>query len=243
MEATSVPESPLMRYMQPLLAGRRAECFVVIEEAHRGGLSAEELLCDVIWPAMSQLDRLYRDDRINIATEHMACRINRTLANCLQGDLPQGPRNGKRVLVTCASGVSEETGAQVVADLLQADGWETYVPGGGVPHDEILSLVGQIRPEVMLIFGTGPEDVPETRRLVEMIREIGVCPTMNIIVSGGVYNRADGLWQEVGADVFTESAREIRRILRELPPRVPNTPRVGLVKKRRRRRKAALVTA
>jgi methanogenic corrinoid protein MtbC1 len=243
METTSMPEPLLMRYMQPLLAGRRAECFSVIDEAVRVGTPAEELICDVVWPAMSQVERLFRDDRINCAIEHMACRINRTLADRLQACLPQEARNGKRIVITCASGVAEETGAQVVADLLQADGWEVYVLGGGVPQDEILALIGHIRPDALLIFGTRPEDVPETRHLVEFIRDIGVCPTMNIVVSGGIYNRADGLWQEVGADVFTESAREIRRILRDLPPRIPNAPRPALVKKRRRRRKPAMATA
>jgi len=238
-----MPESLLVRYLQPLLAGRRAECFSVIEEAAGAGTSTEELICDVIWPAMVQVDRLYRDDRINLATEHMACRINRTLAEHLQGRLPQAPRNGKRVIITCAASVQEETGAQIVADLLQADGWEVYLLGGGVPHDEILALTGQIRPEVLVVFGTVPEDVPDTRRLVELIREIGVCPTMNIVVSGGIYNRADGLWQEIGADVFTDAARDIRAILRDLPPRTPNAPRVALVKKRRRRRRPALVPA
>ena len=232
-----MPEPLLLRYLQPLLAGRRAECFGLIEDAARGGVPSEELLCDVIWPSMAQIDRLYRDDRINSATEHMACRINRTVADRLQAGLPKAPRNGKRVIVTCAPGGHEETGAEIIADLLQADGWEVYFLGGGVPNDETLAMTGQLRPEVLLLFGTLPEDVPEVRRLVELIREIGVCPTMNIVVSGGIYNRAEGLWQEVGADVFSESAREVRSILRDLPPRKPNTPRVGLVKKRHRRRK------
>ena len=232
-----MPESLLMRYMQPLLAGRRAECFNVIGHAAHGDSAAEELICDVVWPAMVQVDRLYRDDRINTATEHMACRINRTVADQLQGQLREAPRNGKRIIVACAPGEHEELGAEIVGDLLQADGWDVSLLGGGVPNDEILSLVGKLRPDVLLIFGTQPEGVPETRRLVELIREVGVCPTMNIVVSGGIYNRADGLWQEVGADVYSDSGREIRRILRDLPPRKPNAPRLALVKKRRRRRK------
>lgn len=234
-----MPESLLMRYLQPLLAGRRAECFTVIEDAVRTRVPAEELIFEVIWPALAQVDRLYRDDRINLVTEHMACRINRTLADWLQVHLPKVPRNGKRVIITCANGTQEEVGAELVADLLQADGWEVYLPGGGVPSDEILAMIGQVRPDVLLLFGTQPGDVPETRKLVELIREIGACPTMNIVVSGGIYNRAEGLWQEVGADLFSPSVRELRERLRHLPPRPPNAPRVALVKKRHRRRKGS----
>jgi methanogenic corrinoid protein MtbC1 len=235
-----MPESLLVRYMQPLLAGRRSECAAVIDEAARHGVSAKELICDIIWPAMLQVERLYRDDRINIASEHIAGRINRAVVNRLQAHLPQEPRLGRRVLVTSAEAAAEELGAEIVSDLLQADGWEVYFLGGGVPHDEILSLTGQLRPQVLLIFGTKPEDVPQVRKLVELIREIGVCPTMNIVVTGGIYGRADGLWQEVGADRFAPSLQQVCGLLRDLPPRNPLvTARLGVVKKRHRRRKSS----
>ena len=103
-----MPEPLLVRYLQPLLAGRRAECFNTVDQATASGASAEELICDVVWPAMIQTDRLYRDDRINTATEHMACRINRTLVDQLRSRLPQAAPNGKRVVVTCADSVQEE---------------------------------------------------------------------------------------------------------------------------------------
>jgi MerR family transcriptional regulator, light-induced transcriptional regulator len=238
-----MPESLLMRYLQPLLAGRRAECFALVEEALAAGAGAEELICDLVWPALAQIDRLYRDDRVNLATEHMACRINRTVVDRLQVTLPRSLPRGKRIIIASADCAQEEVGGEIVADLLQADGWEVFLLGGGVPDDEVLGMVGEVRPDVLLLFGTRPEDVPLTRRLVELIREIGVCPAMNIVVSGGIYNRADGLWQEVGADLFSASLRELRELLRDLPPRRPNAPRVGVVKKRHRRRKGAAAPA
>jgi methanogenic corrinoid protein MtbC1 len=232
-----MPEPFLTRYMQPLLAGRRAECFRLITDELSNGTSAETLICDVIWPAMMQIERLYCDDRINTAVEHMACRINRTVADQLQVHLRTAPPNGKRALLACADGPHEELGAQMVGDLFQADGWEVYFVGGGVPEDEILAMVGHLRPEVLLIFGAEPEAVPNTRAMIERIREVGVCPTMNIVVTGGIFNRAEGLWRELGADAYCETLRSVRDTANELGPRVPHTPRVGLVKKRRRRRK------
>ena len=233
-----MPEPLLTRYLQPLIAGRRAECFALIADALAAGQAAEELICDVVWPAMVQVDRLYRGDRINAPPNTWrAGSTGQWWANCSRTS--HKARNQKRVLVTCGVGDQEELGAGIVADLLQADGWEVFHVGGGVPEDEILTMVGQVRPQVLVLFATRPEDVPETRRLVEMIREVGVCPTMNIVVSGGIYNRADGLWQEVGADLFSPSPRELRAALRDLQPRQPHAPRVAVVKKRRRRRKVA----
>ncbi len=231
-------EPLLTRYMQPLLAGRRAECFELINGALETGRPADQLIHNVVWPSMAQIERLYEDDRINIATEHMAVRINRTLADQLQSKLLRQPSNGRRMIVSCADGEPEELGAQIAADLFQAGGWEVYFLGGGVPADEILTMVGRLAPHTLLIFGTRPEGVPGVRQLVVMIREIGVGQTMNIIVAGGIYNRADGLWQEVGADYVAPTANEALTLANELGPRKPKPMPLGVVKKRRRRRRA-----
>lgn len=233
-----MPEPLLTRYLQPLLAGRRAECFEIIRKAVEEGWLPASLINDVLWPAMSQIERLYQDDRINIAIEHMASRINRTVADQLQAALPKADPNGRRIVIACADGFREEVGAQVVADLFQSDGWEVFFVGGGVPDDELLAMVGQHRPQALLIFGADPQQVPLIRRLIELVREIGVCPTMNIVLSGGVFNRADGLWQEVGADAFAPTAPSVLELVNGLPPREPGPPRRGTVKKRQRRRRS-----
>ena len=232
-------EPLLIRYMQPLLAGRRAECFEVAGQALRQGASAEDLLCEVVWPAMSQVQRLYDDDRINAALEHMACRINRTVADQLQAGLPKRPPRGWRILIANADNETEELGAQIVADLFQADGWDVYFIGGGVPDDEVLATVGQLRPEGFLIFGAAPAAIASTRAMIERIRDVGVCPTMNIIVTGGIFTRADGLWQEIGADAYCELPRDVLTLANGLGPREPRPPSLGIVKKRRRRRRNA----
>ena len=71
-----MPEPLLTQFMQPLLAGRRYDCLDTIRQVlSRGrGPAPRAILCDVIWPAMTQLERLYDDDRINTAVANMATR-------------------------------------------------------------------------------------------------------------------------------------------------------------------------
>jgi methanogenic corrinoid protein MtbC1 len=236
-----MPLTPTIEeYMTPLLAGNRTACrdFVLGQLAVAGDVTC--LYHELMWPAMERVEKLYRADRINVAAEHMATRINRAIADQLQVHLPKSTPNGKRILIACADGEPEELGAQMCADLFEARGWNVYFLGGGVPNDEVLSLLGQLRPEFLLVFGTQPGGVPGVRRLVDLIREIGVNPTMNIMVSGGVFNRADGLWKEVNADLVAKTAQQALEIAETAAPRTPTPPRTGAVKKRRRRRRPAL---
>lgn len=235
--------SVLEEYLGPLLAGDRAACRQVVLGCLEGAGDPTGVYYDLLWPAMDRVEKLFRADRINIAAEHMATRINRCIADQLQARLPKAEPNGKRILITCADGEPEELGAQMCADLFESRGWNVYFLGGGVPNDEILNLAGQLRPEILMIFGTQPSGVPGVRRLIEMIREIGVNPAMNIMVSGGVFNRADGLWKEVDADLVARTAHQALEIAEIAPPRPPQPRTTGAAKKRRRRRRAPAETA
>lgn len=171
----------------------------------------------------------------------MATRINRLLADQLQAHLERCAPNGKRILITCADGEPEELGAQMCADLFESEGWDVYFLGGGVPNDEILELVGQVRPNILLVFGTQPSGVPGVRKLIDLIREVNANPTMNIMISGGVFNRAEGLWKEVNADLFAPTAGEALQIAASAEPRKAELRVPGAPKKRRRRRRPPLL--
>ncbi len=228
---------PLDEFIGPLLTGNRTACRELVLGRLEATSDPAMLYEELLWPALEHVEKLYRADRINTATEHMATRISRSLADQIQLHLTRAEPNNKRILIACADGEPEELGAQMCADLFESRGWEVYFLGGGVPNDEILNLVGQLRPDILLIFGTKPAGVPGIRRLVDQIREIGVSPTMNIMVSGGVFNRADGLWKEVNADLVARNAQQAIPLAEAAMPRTPTVPKPGAPKKRRRRRR------
>jgi len=232
----------LKQFVEALLEGDRNNCRMQVRQQLQE-LEARDVYTELLWPAMEQVDRLHRTHRINRATEQMATRLLRVLADQLQTALVPNPSNGRCVVVACADGEPEELGAQMTADLFEADGWCVYFIGGGVPNDEILSLVGQLRPDLLLIFGTRPQGVPGVRQLIDLIRDIDPNPTMNVMTSGGVFNRADGLWKEVNADLYARTAAEALGLAGHAEPRTPQPKAPGVPKKRRRRRRPPLLAA
>jgi len=227
------------RYLETLLEGNRQGCREFITRQLAEQSDAARLYFDLLWPSMAEIERLYRGDRINTATEHLATRINRSIADQLQPYLQRMPANGRRIIITCAEGEPEELGAQMCADLFEARGWMVTFLGGGVPNDEILNLIGHQQPQILLIFGTLPGGVPQVRALIDLIRGVGVNPTMNIMISGGVFNRAEGLWKEVHADLFAATAEQALTLAENATPREAQIVIPGAPKKRRRRRRAA----
>ena len=205
-------ESFLPKYMEKLLQGDRLGCRTVLGEALQTGTPVNTIFTDMFWPIISEIATLYRKHEIDIVTEHMATRINRTLIDQLQSKLPRRDPRNLKMLITCSPDEPEELGAQMCADLFESDGWEVKFIGGGVPNDEILSLVGIFQPDILFIYGTKPSGAPDVRRLIDTIREIGASPKTRIMLSGGVFNRAEGLWDEIGADLFAPTAKEALQI-------------------------------
>ncbi|MFW6066232.1 MAG: cobalamin B12-binding domain-containing protein [Planctomycetota bacterium] len=224
------------QYIEHVFAGKRCEARELIYAAQDRGVPARKLLQKVVWPAMEQVERLYREDELPRISEHMATRINRMIADQLHGMLAREPKNGRRMVVLCGDGESEELGAQIVADLFEAEGWTVWFLGSGVPNDEVLEFLGKRTPDVLCIHGTRPPEVPGVRNLISLIREVGICPDMQVMVVGGVFNRAEGLAEEIRADVYATDCCEALKSVEEHPVRIPrpDVPEPGRRRKRRR---------
>jgi len=198
-----VNESYLQRYMEALLTGNRSACRQVIEEVlHNNNASIIGVYSDVIWPMMLEIDKLFRADKITSVQEHLATRINRTIIDQLQNKLPKQPPVARKVVVCCSAKEIAELGAQMVADMFESSGWNVRFIGGGLTNDDILTYINEFGPDVLVIYGTEPSDTPLVRNIIDRIKDVNAWPDMKIMLCGGIFARAEGLWEEIGADLY-----------------------------------------
>ena len=235
-----IKDGILERYLDALLQGDRKQCRSVIEETLQSGTPANSVYVDIIWPIMVEIDKLLRSDKITPAQEHLATRINRTIVDQLQNKLPRRPGKQKKIVVCCALNELQELGAQIMADLFESDGWEVKFLGGGLTNDDILAYTNEYGPDILLIYGTMPKQAPGIRQLIDTIKGVNAWPNMRIMVSGGLFNRADGLWQEIGADLFAATAFEAVRAASNDNP-IEHYDRRTINRRRKRRQKVAQV--
>jgi methanogenic corrinoid protein MtbC1 len=206
-------------YLETLLTGDRAACRAIIDAALESGISAYDLLTTLVWPTMELLQQLYRDDRISTSSLNLATRLNRSITDQTCARLVRGASNGKKVLIFCGNDEPEELGGQITAELFECDGWTVRFAGGGVPEDEVLKLIGDVRPDLLVMFGTLPSGVPAVRKLIDYLREVNSCPEMQVMCCGGIYNRAEGLAEEIGADLYAPDAHDAVQIANANPTR------------------------
>jgi methanogenic corrinoid protein MtbC1 len=206
-------------YLEPLIAGDRTAARSIIDKALDASISPVDLLNQVIWPTMEVLQSLYKEDRITKTQLNLATRLNRAITDQLCAKLERCELNGKKALIFCGSDEPEELGGQICADLFEAAGWEVKFAGGGVPEDEVLNLIGEFRPDLLVMFATLPSGVPAVRKLIDYLREVNSCPLMQIMCCGGIYKRAEGLSEEIGADLYAPDAAEAVTVASSHPTR------------------------
>jgi MerR family transcriptional regulator, light-induced transcriptional regulator len=231
-----IKQDTLARYLEPLLRGDRKACRAVIEETLQSGVPANSVYVHIIWPVMVEIDGLRREDKITPVQEHLATRVNRTIVDQLQNKLPRRPPRNKKVVVCCAPDELQELGAQMLTDLFESDGWNVRFPGGGLSNDDILAFINEYGPAILLIYGTAPKQAPEVRRLIDTIKSVNAWPDMRIMVSGGLFNRAEGLWQEMEADLYAPGPIEALQTASGEAPAAQGEPRT--INRRRRRPQA-----
>ena len=197
------------RFLETLISGNRGEARGILDECLIADIPAERIIERLFWPTLDMIHKMYKKDQLSVLSHHFATRLMRMLVDQTQMRLEFRPRNGKRILLLCGPHGQEELGAQMAADMLEAAGYEVFFAGGGVANDEIVEQIGQSEPDALVVFSSAPTDLPHIRQLIDRIHDLGICPRMQIVVGGGVFNRAEELPQEIGADLWARTPNEL----------------------------------
>ncbi|MGI9012811.1 MAG: cobalamin B12-binding domain-containing protein [Phycisphaerales bacterium] len=214
---------------QTVVSGDRHGARTISAHALEQGITAEEVTLRLYWPTLEMVNQLFRKDQLNVLGHHYATRVLRSLIDQAQSLYQQKAPRNKSICLFSGPSETEELAGQMMADLAEADGYTVYFAGGGVAADEILEEASRRNTDILLLFASAPSDAPGIRQLIDTVREIGSCPDMQIVVGGGVFNRAEGLAEEIGADLWASDPEEILDELRLCPERraTPDQRTVG----------------
>lgn len=189
--------------------GDRIGARAIVNNAYDDGATAEALVADVLWPAYNTVQKLHREDALSTLGHKLATRLLRVLVDQAAQQYEYCSPNGRTVFAVCGPTDADELGGQIAVDLLEREGFEVSYSGGGIANDEILERLQRKQPDALLIFASAPSDLPNIRQLIDTVREIGACAETQVVVGGGVFARADGLAEEIGADLWSNDPCEL----------------------------------
>ncbi len=206
----SSQEALIERFFEALVNGDRPASRAIVAEASRANAPSHALITDLFWPTYEMVERLHRSDQLSKLSYHFATRLLRVLTDQAAQRLRlTGQNTGRTILALSGPSDADDLGAQMAVDLLESSGFQVTFAGGGVPFDEVMSYVNNNQPDVLLMFASAPSDLPEIRSVIDSLNEIGAARKTQIVVGGGVFNRADGLAEEIGADLWASNPLDL----------------------------------
>jgi methanogenic corrinoid protein MtbC1 len=193
-----------------LLSGDRCKARTFIDQRMGNAFDPRSFLEDVIAPAADVLDGLQRGDCVHAPALAGGVRLLRLVATRVAEFRKTPMCNQRTITIFCGPSDTEELCAEIMAWMLEYDGHIVRLAGGGMPADEIQADVAVNTPDVLLLYASSPSDAPGIRTLIDSIREHNACPEMQIAIGGGVFDRAPGLAEEIGADLWGMDDADLR---------------------------------
>jgi len=204
------------RYLESQLAGDRSSAVrLVMDEGVRGGVAVRELHLGVLQPAQREIGRLWQENRISVAQEHLATGITQLVLAKLYEHIPRESANGKVAIVACVEGEHHDLGARMGADFLEMAGFDVQYLGANVPTKDLVAMVGDTKPDLLGLSVAMTFHVPELVRAVAAVRVAN--ESLPVVVGGHVLAWAPELEQQLGVIAFDTCAdRIVTRCRKEL---------------------------
>jgi methanogenic corrinoid protein MtbC1 len=204
-------------YLRAALDGDPGGARRVLDEAMDGGVSARDVYLGILQPALYEVGACWERAEISVAQEHLATATTQSLMARISERLADGvpaARRG-RAVVACPADELHQLGSRMVADFLEADGWDVAYLGPVTPPREVARMAARDgrTADVVALSAALPERLADVAEACAALRELDPVPF--VLVGGQAFAGNPGRAERVGADAFAGDAAEAVRILAE----------------------------
>jgi len=217
MSAFELPTSALPRteaYLRAVLANDSRAALRVVEDELAAGTSAALLQLFLVVPAQHEIGRLWQDNQITVAQEHLATAISQLVLSRLYSRLPRAEANGFSVLVACVEGEQHDMGARIGADFLEMAGFDVRFLGANVQPAKLIEALQGHLPTLLALSASLHFHLSGLRAAIAAART--VAPLLPIVVGGALLQTAPRLADELGVKAFGARADELAFTCRQL---------------------------
>jgi methanogenic corrinoid protein MtbC1 len=206
------PDSPQARlalaYVLALLEGDSRQAAGVLLGAARAGWTVRDLYLDVLIPALRETGRMWLVGEVCVAEEHFITATTTSLVHRLLAAAPAADPNGKTAVVAAVAGNRHNLAGQMLANLLEMDGWRVIRLGADVPVADVAMAVREFDADCLLLSASLVTQMEALARTVRAVREDAAGTAAKILVGGAAFEAAPSVADRLGADAYAEDIRQ-----------------------------------
>lgn len=188
-------------FFRSLLEADRQACMELARRSVRSISKLPGFYLNVLQPAMYRVGAMWETGKISVAKEHLASALVNRIMSMQYIELMDAAeaKKGSAAVGTVANEF-HELGATMVANALEADGWNVDFLGANTPAEEFLALISEKDYDIVALSATIPFNLETVQDVIQQIRSgAGACRP-RILAGGLVFRDFPGLAEKLGAD-------------------------------------------
>ena len=206
----------LSPYLDAIRDGDRRRAFAIIDGARSSGLDLATLYIEVFQPALREIGRLWQENEISVADEHLATAITQAaMARAHESAFTWRSTEGRTLVAACVDVERHEVGLRMLCDLLDLEGWHTTYLGATVPVESLVAMVKRRRCDVLALSVALTAHLPRLLAMIDAIKQALGDARPLIIVGGRPFLDDPELADRMGADLTATTAVDAVRMLGE----------------------------
>lgn len=205
-------------YFDALRDGDVRRALSVVDKQRASGSDLFSIYVDVIQPAMREVGRLWQENVMTVADEHMATAITQTvMAHVFTHDVAGLARSDRpSIVAACTDTERHEIGLRMLCDVLEAEGWTAHYLGATVPTEDLVAMLRARQPDILALSVTINPHLPRLRNIIQTVRNELGDETPHITVGGRPFLENPEMAKRVGADSTAKDVREAAAMLKNV---------------------------
>ena len=128
----------------------------------------------LLTPVMYKVGELWKDGRLDVATEHVCSSAAHTLVKIINERVSKSPganRKALKILICTPEGEYHSLGCMVIESFLRSKGYFVSNIAPSVPSDAFISFASKFNPDLIMISITLGENIDASNKLINKILE------------------------------------------------------------------------
>lgn len=201
-------------YLEAALAGHWATAVAIVDRVLAEGHAMLDVYADLVGEALYEVGRRWARGEIRVADQHIASSVSDYVLSRLYARSPVGESRSRSAIVACAPTEAHQTGAHIVADALDLDGWDVRFLGANVAANVLVEAVDESEASLVALSVALLPTAMQASRVIADLRARFLRDMPRVIVGGPVVRAVPGLWQAMGADAFAADVRGLTEVAR-----------------------------
>jgi methanogenic corrinoid protein MtbC1 len=159
-------------YFHNLTAGRRMKCLDQVSTLLDQGIDLKMLYLDLFQKSLYEIGHLWETGKISVATEHMTTAITEYLMTLAYPILFNAEHSGRSAIVSCVANEFHQIGGKMVADIIEANGWDSFFLGANTPVEHLIEMIQEKKTDILALSFSVFFNMPHLIDAIEQIRKL-----------------------------------------------------------------------